>query len=197
VSFYLLETLGDPNDMDLCFLDNFVDGLEPKSWRIGEGERFGDLYPSDARIYMNDENPGIKLSALLGTTRNMIVAARELKELVEKHCTNEIEYLPFTLYDHRKRVYSTDYCLINPIGTFDCLDMNASEFLRKKSNPSEIISVTTPILDKAKVKDAPQLFRMPYSPTNYVLGFELAKDIHDRKLTNIRWKKLSFADGTT
>jgi hypothetical protein len=198
VSFYLLQTLGDANDSDLCFLDNFIDGLEPKSWRIAKGERFGDLYPANAKLYMDDENPGIKLGDLIGTSRNMIVASQELKKLVQKHCAQQdIEYLPFTLYDHRKRVYSKDYCLINPIGTFDCLDLKASKLLRDDDNPDEILSVTTPVLDKNKVKKAPQLFRMKYQPTNYVLGYDLAKDIHDRNLPNVIWRKLKFADGSS
>ncbi len=38
----------------------------------------------------------------------------------------EIEFLPFTLYNHKKRVHSKDHFFINPIGGYDCLNEIAS-----------------------------------------------------------------------
>lgn len=57
----------------------------------------------------------------------MIVASKP-RTLIEKHCPGvAIECLPFTLIDHKKRPYSTGYCIVNPLGGVDCVDVAASQ----------------------------------------------------------------------
>lgn len=193
--FFMLSTLGDADDDSLCFLDNFVEGIEPLSWRAGEGARFGKDFPKDAKLFMNKENPGIKLSPLLGTSRNMLLGSREFKEAIEKHCKNEIEYLPFTLYDHRKRVHSRDYFIINPIGTFDCLDFKESVIKWDDEDPKEIIRIKKHVLDRKKMEAAPQLFRVDRDPSVYVVGLEVAREFKAHDFSNIFWAELPLNKG--
>lgn len=193
--FFKLSCMGDPDDDSLCFLDNVIDGFAPQSVGAVVGSRFGSDYPKDAKIFMNRENPGIKLSPLLGNSRNMIIGSRDFKEALEKHCTNEIEYLPFTLYDHRKRVHSRDYFIINPIGTFDCLDFKESIIEWDDEEPDEIISIDKIVLDRQKVKDAPQFFRIHRKPAAYVVGLELAREFKARNFSNIFWAELPLSSG--
>jgi hypothetical protein len=192
---YHLDTLGDVNDPALCILKSFVEGIEGKSYCAQLGQRLAPFYPQDARLFMDPERPGIKLSSLLGATGGKLMVHKELKELIAKHCEGvDIEYLPFTLYDHRKRVASRDYFIINPIGTFDCLDFKASDIKWDTDNPKEIISIRKHVLDRKKVEKAPQLFRMDKDPTEYVVGEDLAGEMYDRDLTNIFWAELPFSD---
>lgn len=193
--FFKLSCMGDPDDDNLCFLDNFLDEHEGLSARAALGRRFGKDYPKDAKLFMNRENPGIKLSPLLGNSRNMIVGSRDFKEALEKHCTNQIEYLPFTLYDHRKRVHSRDYFIINPIGTFDCLDFKESVIKWDDEAPDEIISIHKTVLDRKKMKDAPQFFRIDRAPTAYVVGLEVAREFKARNFSNIFWAELPLSSG--
>lgn len=195
MSFRMLDTMGDINNLDLCFLDSFVAGIGTASWRVGKGEPLRPVYPNDARIYMDSANPGIKLSSLLGNSQLMLIASSDFKAAIEKHCQGvEIEYLPFTLYDHRKRVYSQDYFIINPIGTVDCLDLKESSIVWDDEKQDSIIRIREHVLDRKKVKDAPQLFRIGRSPYTYAVGLELAREMQGRKLTNIFWTRLRYGD---
>lgn len=163
------------------------------AWRTGFGERLAPIYPEDARISMSEESPGIKLSPLLGNTRNTLIVSSEMKNVIQRHCTNEIEYLPFTLYDHRKRPYSRDYFIINPISTFDCLDFKTSTIKWTKRDPPKIIHISEHVLDREKVQNAPQLFRLDQDPMTYVIAYELAKEISDRRFANVYWTELSLS----
>lgn len=192
--FFKLIVSGKLGDPDLCMLHSLVKELGMDVARVGLGERVGNLYPADARIYMSEDAPGIKLSPLLGNTRNTLIVSSEMRAVIEKHCKNEIEYLPFTLYDHRKRVYSRDYCIVNPIGTFDCVDFQASDVLWSKKNPTELLDIKKHVLDRKKVENAPQLFRVDQDPMAYVLRYELAKEISDRRFANVYWKELPLND---
>lgn len=195
MAFYHLNTLGDSNDPDLCILTGFIEGIEAKSYCAQLGERLKPSYPKDARMFMDPDRPGIMLLSLVGATGGKLIVHTEFKELIEKHCKGvDIEYLPFTLYDHRKRIHSRDYFIINPIGTFDCLDFKASNIVWGKKNPTEVISIRKHVLDRKKMKNAPQLFRIDKDPTEYVIGGDLASDMYDRDLTNIDWTELEFSD---
>lgn len=194
--FFLLETLGNVNDRSLCVIHDFVKGIEMSAWKVGKGERVGAEYPQDAKIYMSKESAGIKLSDLLGTVRNMLVVSSRFRALVEKHATNDIEYLPFALYDHRKRLYSQDYSIINPIGTFDCLDLKASTIVweDEEQQSGRIVNLRKRVLDRKKLENAPQLFRIDQAPTSYVVRLELAKEISAQKLSNVFWSELDVND---
>lgn len=192
---FLLDSIGAAGDASLCFLENFVKGIEMDAYRVGLGERVGRIYPKDARIYMSKENPGIKLSDFIGNTRSMLVASKRLRALIEKHCPDQdIEYLPFTLYDHRKRPYSDEYCIVNPIGVFDCLDFEKSGVVFGKEDPDLVIRIKEYVLDRRKMNGAPQLFRIAKKPADIVFGPDLAKDVGAGKLTNVKGTKLRFND---
>ncbi|MFL5349706.1 MAG: imm11 family protein [Hyalangium sp.] len=192
--FFKLSVLGDSNDEDLCVLYNSVEGIGLGDGGLHSGERVGDRYPEDARIYMSKESPGIKLSSLLGNVKNFLVVSRDFKEAVEKLCGGKVEYLPFMLYDHRKRVHSRDYFILNPLGTFDCLDLKKSDIKWDEDDSNKIIRIREQVLDRKKMKDAPQLFRIARDPTAYVVGVELAREIYDRDFTNVIWTELRFND---
>jgi hypothetical protein len=193
MKFFNIYTLGDPNDESLCMLDSFVEGLGRDDWKLTSGERFGADYPEDARIYVRPERRGRKLCSLIGNTHSMLVVSSVFKEAIERHCQGvDIEYLPFTLYDHRKRVLSRDYFIINPIGSIDCLDERASGI--KYSQSGKPLTPRTLVLDRNKVKDAPQLFRVKQKPNEYVIGVELGREMFDLGLTNIIWARLPFSD---
>lgn len=192
--FFKLDLLGDA-DEDLCFLNGFVEGIGYESWRTGMGERLAPVYPRDARILMSKKYPGIQLTSLLANSLSTLLGSTDFKAAVETHCgTQDIEYLPFTLYDHRKRPYSQDYFIINPIGTFDCLDFKASGIAWDDEKPDEILDIEVHVLDRKKMKDAPQLFRVARDPHTYVIGLELARELKKRDLTNIVVEELEFSD---
>ncbi|PTL83417.1 imm11 family protein [Vitiosangium sp. GDMCC 1.1324] len=194
--FFLLDVLGNVNDRSRCVIHDFVKGIEMSAWKVGAGKRVGAEYPQDAKIYMSKESPGIKLADQLSTVRNMLIVSSKFRALIEKHATNDIEYLPFTLYDHRKRVYSQDYSIINPIGTFDCLDFKASSIVweDEAKQSGRIVSLQKRVLDRKKLENAPQLFRIDQAPDSYVVRLELAKEISALKLSNVFWSELDIND---
>lgn len=193
--YFHMNLLGDANDPSLVVITKFVKGIEMEAASVGLGKPATKVWPEDARIYMSKDQKGVKLSSLLGTTRNMLIAHRALRDVVEEYCRGvEIEYLPFALYDHRKRLYSTDYCIINPIGTFDCLDREKTDAVWDDQRPERLSLLRVPVLERKKVAKAPQLFRIKESPTDLIVGPELGTAIGRAKLTNVRGTKLKFGD---
>ena len=101
----------------------------------------------------------------------------------------DIEYLPFDLHDHRKRLLSKDYVIVNPIGTFDCLDLKASKiFIGIRTSRRRRAWFIHPSLSAGKLQNAPPLFRIREEPSDLVISYDLAKDLKESNLTNLAWK---------
>jgi hypothetical protein len=105
-----------------------------------------------------------------------------------------IESLPFTLFDHKKRVASRDYFIVNPLGTFDCLELQKSEIIWADEVPGAIIRVKKARLDPRKLEQAPDLFRIKEKPHAYVISGRVAAAIQQLQPTNFYVSQLEVAE---
>jgi hypothetical protein len=194
MDYFFIDTLGNAADTSLCLLDSAPEDIGLKYYKMARGDRIGADFPTDAEIYMSDDFPGIKLSSLLGNTKSYLICSTALKDLLLGHCPQcDIECLPFTLYNHKRRKASDDYWIVNPIGVVDVTDPRESviEFFQGK-----VVSVTRYVLDPAKLVGAPPLFRPRELPNEYVINSDLADAIQKAGMTNVILNPIEVAQRT-
>lgn len=184
MQFFELETLGDLNNTDLALTSGPPDGMKLRGYTLARGSPATPFYPKEARISLQQDRSGIKLSSLLGNMHSYLVVHSDMKDVIAAHCQGlEVEYLPVDLYDHRKRLYSRDYFFINPLGTQDCLDGVASgvEF----GPEGGVVHVGEFVLDPKKVHALPALFRIKEEPSCYMVSQTLAEALRERAFSNV------------
>jgi hypothetical protein len=191
--FYMLETLGNTNDDKLAFVEDYVVGLEMDDWKTGFGHSTKKEWPADATMALR-KGSGKKLSDLIGTVTNNLIVSKRLRSLIATHTDGiDVEYLPIRIHDHRKRLLSDEYVIVNPIGTVDCLDLKASDILWDEDDPKKALAVNKAVLSEKKVKRAPSLFRPKERPASYIISLAIARPIYDSgDYTNVFWKKLEI-----
>ena len=188
--FYHLSTLGVPS-RELAIIDSAPRPGGKASARLATGDRAKPYYPLTASISLSEDKPGIQLSSLLGNTLSCLVVNSMLKQTIEEHCQGiEIEYFSFDLYDHRERLYSKDYWIINPIGTLDCLDVAATQAAMEAL--MDPWSESPYVLNSAKLNGAPSLFRLHGEPMEYVIDEKLATALKERAFTNVILHELAI-----
>lgn len=169
---------------EYCFLRDFPEGVGLNRYRLTQGEAFGEEYPADPRVYMSPKEKGRALPSLVGNTRSMLIVHRDVKETIEANNRGPTEYLPLHIYDHRKRLASDEYFVVNPLGAWDCLDLDASviEYL-----DGEVVGIETMVLDPEKLDSVPDLFRVREDPSIYLASQRLLERIvlGDLKPTNV------------
>jgi len=175
-----------------CFFDRSPENMGPIDYRMSRGVRIADEYPPDAALYMRDEYPGIKLSSLIGNTKSFLIASKPMKEVIESICTSEIEYLSLSIYNHKKRLASRDYFIINPVGAFACLNLKASEI---EYFEGDIVGIDKYVLDTDKLEQSPELFRIPEHLEMYVISERLAEPFQKNGFTNIVLDELEQEPG--
>jgi hypothetical protein len=190
--FFRLQNLGSLSDPDLCRIEDPPRGIGLRKFCPALGDRASPYYPPDPRIQLREEQPGIQLSPLLGNNINYLIVSTAFKETIQAHCQGvEIEYLPFDLYDHRGRLYSRDYFIINPIGSYDCLDEATSGI--EYGPEGSVVAINHPQLHPVKVTGAPALFRVRHKPTVYIVDETLAAAIREKGFTNVRMRELQMS----
>ncbi|WP_224361968.1 imm11 family protein [Hyalangium versicolor] len=189
MNYYLIDTLGDSNDDSLCLLDSEPQGMGLESYYMAVGKRAAPFFPPNAQLHMSEEYPGITVSSLIGNFKHYLLVDTKTKEIFARLCTDalEVEYLPFSLINHKGLVHSKDYWFINPLGTFDCLDFSASDiqYLGK-----DIVHIREYVLDPEKLARAPDLFRIERSAQTYVISERVVDALEASDPTNIQVTEL-------
>jgi hypothetical protein len=193
--FYRLNLLGDHADDDLALIDAFVegDGLSMEHYRMSLGEPAMGIWPRDAFVGIR-AGGGRRLSDLVGATTGHITVSGRFVEVVNRCLTphDVVEFLPVSLKDSRGRIIASDYFIVNPIGTLDCLDVAASDVDLSASDPLDVLHVETPVLAADKVAESRTLFRIQEAPTIYVLAYSLAFALKSAGLANVFWTRIEL-----
>lgn len=156
---------------EYCFLHDSPEGFHVQSWKLTEGEAAGDEFPENAKIPMSSKERGIEIPDVVGNSRGFFIVSGRLKAVVEE-LGLPVEILPISILNHRKRVASRDHFILNPLGSFDCLDHDRSviEYL-----DGEVVEVEKFAFSPKKVAKLPHMFRVKESPRTIVLCDDVLK----------------------
>jgi len=190
MKIFMIRTLGDFRNTDLCVVNEAPRGIGVKYSRLALGRSIAADFPTDATVHMSADQPGLKLSSLLGNTKRFLIVNRDVKEIVAAEHVRRgdlwpIEYLPFTLINQKGRTHSTDYFFINPLGTVDCVNHKASDIVYFEGDLTMVLEIKRMVLDPDKLKGAPPLFRLPQAEDRYFVDEDLKRALDERKLTNL------------
>jgi hypothetical protein len=154
-----------------------------------EGHEFGDTFPADAVMSMSPHfKKDTKLVDDVMNAGDLKVCSARVVAFLKSKKLKAVEYLPITILDHKKNVASKDYCLVNPFGLQDALDLQASEPTYNAIDNS-IDSVARIVLDKKRIDPGVRIFRLAGLFRPVLVDKELAQD-----LTSQGFVGMSFVD---
>lgn len=170
-SYYAIDTM--PLDTAFCFLKKVPAGFEENAFKLNEGLEVVDEddYPRDPRVQMA-AGYGRELGGIVGNTHSMLIVSRPMKDAVEALGVERLQVLPLAIYNHKKRLETRDYFILNPLGQWDCLDLDESEI---QYDDDDVVGVDKFVLSAAKLEDAPDLFRVKEDPETYVASEALVR----------------------
>lgn len=190
--FYEIDTLGDTYNSGLCMLEDEPEGLGLRGYRLATGDRARDIFPEHAIMRMSDSYPGIVTPSLIGNVISYLIVSTRAKDIIESLCSGcDIEYFQLTLYNHKGRVHTTDYWIVNPIGGVDCIDFQRSDITYLGS---DIVSIERRVLATSKLQSAPHLFRILHDSQTYIASDALVRVVRDVGLTNFIFREITQSD---
>ncbi|MEW5802447.1 MAG: DUF1629 domain-containing protein [bacterium] len=161
------------------------------SYELTRGVSRSDGFPKEACFTMDASHPKeIKLADTIYTLDNLLVISRQLKEFIESKTPSFIEFLPVTLFNHKGRVASKDYFILNPFHLQDCIDKDKSELVWNEIDPELISNCFQLIVIPDRIDTSFLLFRPKYMPTVVMVRRDLAEEIAEKGFTGIDFVEL-------
>lgn len=91
-----------------------------------QGKPMGAEYPEGLSFQMAPEVSGSRIADVIPNTLSYLLVSARMKELLAQHATEPIEFLRFTLLNHKGRAASDECYIANVLGTRDWGDMERS-----------------------------------------------------------------------
>ena len=101
-----------------------------------------------------------------------------------------MEYLPLTIFNHKKKAEAAPYAIVNPIGTHDCVDPAASDVVMNTINSDYISVVKKLAIDPSKIASTARLFRAKGLGTVIFFTRELADKVKAAGFTGIEFVEI-------
>lgn len=155
----------------------------PKSFQINSGVSRMQGWPGEAASAMNPSFPkdlGLA-DSLFGA--NFLVISGKAKQLIEQETTDKIEFLPIKIMNHKGRVASEDYFVVNPLDVVDCIDKDASAVVLDSFNKDMIDGCARLVLKEAAIPKGSKIFRTKFWSGRILIHRELARKMQDAGLT--------------
>ena len=146
-----------------------------------------ESFPSKAVFKVDKDFPNnTKLADTFYNTQRLIIASEKLKDFIAARNPPEVEFLPFTILDHKSRP-AGKYFIVHPINPIDALDPKESGATWSKNNKERIDDITTLVLDRDKIDPARLLFKLRYFQKCVLVRKDLADAISKKGFTGIKW----------
>lgn len=167
-----------------------------KNYHLPRGIPLAASFPPNVQLRMNKTFP--KATALTDDLKNgspVKICSQRLVAFLKERQLTHVEYLPVTILDHKGKVASKEYRLVNPVGLQDALDRTASEPTHNLIKKDQIDSVKRIVLDVSKLDPAVKVFRLAgfYSPV--LIARDLADAINAQGFVGSYFRELKDYPG--
>jgi hypothetical protein len=140
-----------------CVIKNPA-GIE-KAYQLQDGAALAERFPPDVYCEMSPHFPkDIKLAEnLYGAA--VVVISKKIVEMLEQEAVNNTEFLPIKIINHKGRIASRDYFILNPLDILDCIDIEQSGVRWNAIRKDKISSCKRLILKEEEIAARYKIFR--------------------------------------
>lgn len=167
-----------------------LEGVD-KVYAMMDGESFANIFPSTAAFHFD---PAYKRDTLLVDSliniEGMLVCSQRLKDFIESHHPDKVEYLPVAIYDHKDKPVSEPYFIVHPIDPVDCIDFDKSDLVWSALDKTSLLHVQHLELDQTKVPATRLLFRATAHTARVILKREFALQIEKAGFKGAGWAEI-------
>lgn len=145
-------------------------------------------WPANVQLHMDPNFPkAVQLPDCVSNLPDAIVVSGRLKEYIEAEKPAHVEYLPISIINHKGKLASSEYFIVNPYKLQDCIDQQASTIRWNAMNKNMISACMKLVIDEQKIERNAKLFRLQHYPTKVLFARSLAEGIGKAKFTGLNF----------
>ncbi|OLB14577.1 MAG: hypothetical protein AUH10_03720 [Gammaproteobacteria bacterium 13_2_20CM_66_19] len=173
-----------------CVLQNLV-GFDDSN-TLFHGTPLAKTFPSKVAFHMNPDFPtDLLLTDNLLNSDSCMVVSSKLADALRARNVSKLEYLPVSIVDHKGKVASKDYYILNPLELIDCIDRKKSKFRESRITPGRIAKFEKLVIDETRIPPDRSLFRMQGYPSIALASKALADDLIRGNFSGLGWLALN------
>lgn len=169
---------------EFCALYDFPEEMEDIEMPA-DGTRMGSRYEPQT-FRMADEVPGLVIPDVINNAFGYLMVSTRLKALMAANAEAEIEYLPFTVQNHKGRPGGEGF-IVNVIGTSGCVDLQKTEGLPDPVNEGWLMSIDVLYLNEDRVDPKAKIFRIDVMPSVIIVRDDLRRLFDENNVTGVRY----------
>lgn len=168
--------------------DNF-DEDEPGLINATEGLPVGHL-PKPLEFEMSTGAPGILVPDWIDNTLELSLASGRMVDFLKSRSRARIEFLPFTLRNHKGRVACDAAAVVNLLDTVDAVDAARTQGELDPVNEGWYLAIRYLALDPESLDPALDLFRLASHPMTFIVREDLRDEMERAGLTGLTFLEL-------
>jgi hypothetical protein len=191
--------------MDFCFWKTSIEddscalkGLKnvPDFLGLYAGKPMSMNFPPEAMARMDKDTPKITRLADVVTGVMVPVISPKVKAILESEGVEGVEYLPFKIINHKGKVASNEYCLLNPLVVIDCIDTERSVLRWNLLDPEMIMSSRSLVVKESALPTSrSSIFRPAHWLFKIVISKPLAELLASEGCTGLYFNPFSGYQG--
>ena len=164
------------------------------AWALSVGERLSEVWPADMSVSMRPDRPkDIALTDVIHNLERALVVSPRLSAFLRAQSLPALEPLPVTVLDHKGRVASNDYAVVNCCLVLDCVDQSQSEYeWDGLETPSMVMSRL--VLNTEALEGDTRLIRPQFVPGRTLFRADLREMLNREKFTGLAFTRKIFGD---
>ncbi len=184
-NYVVWETKEVPN----AFVLNTLSGVEAV-WEVVEGFPRAATFKAGATFTVDPDFPhNTLLIDAFETSKAVTVISPRLKAFLEARAVKQVEYLPVTILDHKRRP-AAEYFILHPIHPVDCLNFKESEAEWDFIDDTTIGKIKRIIFDESRVDPELQIFKIKYLYDAIIVRRDLSRAMDEAGFTGMKWAEL-------
>lgn len=181
--FIIKENYDDGN----VYINDIPEGLLRQYQLLKGLSRVAD-WPSDLSARFSDNrSEGMKLTDWVSTAFGWLLISGRFKQLLEEAGAPGTEYLPIKLKNHKGRLASSDYWIVNFLRLGDAVDRERSAFEVDAADDDKIFRFDRLVLLDEVEARGPVIFRLKEQPVLIMVREDLVARIQAAGFTGLRF----------
>jgi hypothetical protein len=176
----------EESDEGNVYVSDIPEGLMRK-YQLLKGISRLSGWPTDLAARFSDDRPeGMRLTDWVLTPFGWLLISDRFKKLVEGTGVSNVEYLPIKMKNHKKKVVSDSYWIVNFLVLVEAVDRSKSAFEIDAAEDDKIFRFDRFVLRTEVEEKGPPVFRLKEQPQLVLVREDLATQINGAALTGLR-----------
>jgi hypothetical protein len=124
-----------------------------------------------------------------------IIVSKAIRDCLADAKINNVEFLPITIYNHKGRVASHEYYILNPLDISDCIDIKASKVEWNSIAKDRIDFCDHLVLNESLIPSNFKIFRPKFWPSLILVRQEITEMLINAGFTGLYFIDASGYDG--